>query len=173
MKWALILFILISSCAKPNIDSAFQSYVNQWDGIYTNNKVRVDVQFQDLSAKKFAGQWDGVQISVDIAVWASLNESGRQQVLFHEFGHAMFGYGHDFYCISAIDVSVSKCLMTDNVYAYIPRSIMYPWVFGDLSPYSDNNGYYVEQLKNCSTCTDHTNGNGKNRRQVIGNFKID
>jgi len=178
MKW-LFLLLLLCGCGKPNIDPAFQGYVNEWNDTYPNNKVNVDVQFRNLIADNIAGSWNGVQVLIDPTNWYSMQEPGQQQVIFHEFGHAIFNYGHDFYCFVPTNSELTpvQCVIENNpgVFVYVPRSIMFPYVFGDMTPYTEYNGYYIEQLGNCTTCTDPRNGssNDQIRKEVLPGIRID
>lgn len=188
MKWALILLILLSGCGTQlSIDPAFESYVTRWNQLYPNNKVAVNTQFANLIQNGIAGEWDGIQVWIDTATWNKLTDfgpstvdgSGRQQLIFHEWGHAMFGYGHDFNCYFIYDSSqIVQCLIPNSpaqLY-YVPRSIMYPWIFGDSNAYQDYLDYYLQQLGVCITCTTYVNGNNglnQKRNQSLSTIRID
>lgn len=172
MKKFLIALLLLTGCAQTPpivIDPAFQPFVNQWNALYPSNSVNVSMQFADLSAYDAVGEWDGVQVWIDSTFWSTASIPEEQQVIFHELGHAEFSYGHDWYCITVGDISaVLNCIVTDSPWAseqdwgYVPRSIMYPYVFGENSFYLDPSWvtYYENQLSSCTTCTSPINGNG-------------
>lgn len=165
----IFISIILSSCAANiSIDPTFSPYVSAWNSIYQNNPVTVSINFADLTADDAVGEWDGIQIWIDQTYWNNTNVNNtRQQLIFHELGHAEFHYGHDFYCISTEDFeTVVECYLTFSPstppqnYFYIPRSIMYPWVFGEETIFLYYLNYYENQLNNCTTCTSDVNGNG-------------
>lgn len=164
--YTAFLLILLSSCAKPQIDGRFAPYVNEWNQDYPDAKVNVSILFGTPDPACSGSQcsvvavWDGSQITVDEKSWNILGHGYPQkQLIYHELGHAMFNYQHDIKCIdpsnpdAPVDCTLSVTPWTQaSSYIYIPRSIMYPYVFGAASFYEEWDAYYTKQLPTCETC---------------------
>lgn len=162
MKYLACLFLALISlgCGKPHIDGALQPYVDQWNSVYPDHKVDVDMYMGDLSNIGAAGECSGSQVTIDTAFWNDSGYLGRQEVVFHELGHCVLNYGHDFECMNIKNFSdTTTCYVYSGSsnYTYIPRSVMFPWTFGDDYFYAPNLEYYLLQLSTCSTCTNPAN----------------
>lgn len=166
----LLAALALTGCGKPNIDPAFQLYVDQWNQQYPDHKVDVDIQLSNLGGN-IAGQWDGNQVTIDVTFWNQSRQDGRFQVLFHELGHAEFNYAHDPVCISVGNPSDSRdCLVSNasyGTYNYVPRSIMFPFAYGDDPFFATWKDYYLGQLGSCTTCTDFMNGDSSFRQEAL------
>jgi hypothetical protein len=171
MKYLFIFTLLVMGCGqKPpviiTIDPKVQPYVDQWNGLYPDHLVDVDVIIGDLSSTSAVGICDGVKVTLDSTYWERSSDLGRQQVLFHELGHCVFNYAHDWGQIELYDNN-------GNSYMVI-RSIMYPFTFGEQVEYSQFHDYYEKQLGSCQTCTSHLNGDGTTfKREDFNGVRID
>lgn len=114
-------------------------YVNRWNNIYTE-QVDVNVVFQDLTAQNIVGQCDGIgTVQIDPTNWTTLQDLGKEQLIFHELGHCVLGLGHNRTMIEFTD--------SNNNTQFIPESIMYPQEFGNFLFYQQNLNYYHNELK--------------------------
>lgn len=161
--------LILSACGKPySIDPQLQPMVDQWNTTYPGNPVKnMNMIMGDLQAEDAVGSYNEIdQIIIDQTFWNENGADAKQQVVFHELGHAMFHYGHDFYCVDTANHSSPVLCMVRfdeslsvSDYVLIPRSIMYPWAFGEDIFYPSQLEYYLPQLNTCITCTNPMNGN--------------
>lgn len=161
IKTLIFLIILLSGCGQIDrnitIEPSAKIYVDEWNDLYPNNTVNVDIVKGDLSSSGAVGDWDGYQITIDSNYWNKLRDLGRQQLIWHELGHAMFNYKHDW----------GTTTLYDDVGQphSVERSIMYPFVFGDDEIYAYFHSYYETQLGSCQTCDSNVNGDGTTFRR--------
>lgn len=73
-------------------------------------------------------------VFIDSRWWDGAGYDAREQMIFHELGHCVLNRKHE-------DSFIIRNATT------IPKSIMYPVVFGELSIYKDNRDYYINELK--------------------------
>lgn len=99
--------------------------------------VTIPVLFADLQGRS-AGNCQirgGIRrIYIDYKEWMQYSDLGKEQLVFHELGHCVLNrYKHD-----DTFIQIRGVLM--------PRSIMYPVVFGYTEAYEENREYYVKEL---------------------------
>lgn len=75
------------------------------------------------------------EITIDKESFSELDDSKKEELVFHELGHCVLGRKHDEETIEL------------NGFKYAPRSIMYPYVFGG-DMYLKNTNYYYGELVN-------------------------
>lgn len=135
MRYLLLLWLL-SGCAARNydIDPAFLEYANRWEAIY-GVEVETDIRFADLKDNTVGLCSGGSKkvITIDAEYWNDQTDFGKEELIFHEFGHCLLNLGHD-----------NSLIMMNGV--QIPKSIMYPYTIGD-AVYAPNRDYYREELK--------------------------
>lgn len=138
MKYLFFLSFLLLGCASRAVEIAPEAkiYADRWEGIY-GIEVDVPVKMADLKDNTVGlcttKGGKGVEITLDIEFWNEASDYGREELIFHEFGHCLMGLGHD----------STKVVINGKT---IPRSIMFPYVIGDTT-YSENQNYYREELK--------------------------
>jgi hypothetical protein len=180
---SLTVMLLLTGCGKQLIDDQFRPYVDEWNNSYKNNIVDVPMSFANMlnhDGTGRVGYWDGTQVTIDPTFWSTANEGAKKQLVWHELGHAMFNYAHDFDCIDiSTGEDVGHCWVSPSSepasdFAVVPRSIMFPWTFGEDAFYSAEDRYYTEQLANCVTCTTAKDGgNDHNKFQTTTYRQID
>ncbi len=140
----MILSIGVSACGefhtpeqfKPaEIDPDFQAYVDKFESQYQTN-VNIDIKYSELEEFTLGMCYSYTDpkynyIEVDGSSWLELDENHREELIFHELGHCIFGREHD-------------NLFLDEV--GVPKSIMYPYIFG--LEYFEYKSYYLEELTN-------------------------
>ncbi len=143
---SLIYLSLLIGCGKApiNVDPALQPYVDRWNSIY-KHKVDVDVGFGDTLGMSGLGEIvgecvindDESKVVIDRRYWRISQDAAREELMFHELRHCILLLGHD------------SGLISSNR-GQIPRSIMYPYVFGSYqfgySSYAENINYYRNEL---------------------------
>lgn len=149
----LPLFLLVA-CGKPNTldkdmfkpkttfkhvrEPAFESYFKQFEDLTGISTQDVSTKFQ-AQKDMLVGtchSWSTGEREIQIAYyyWEVLSELEKQNLIFHEAGHCSLNLGHD-------DTFIEQ----DNT--IMPRSIMYPYLFGDFPVYEKYLTYYHEELK--------------------------
>lgn len=138
--------MFVSACAEQQpqttnytIDSEFDNYVSKFE-----QQIEVDVEL-DIGFNKLEYPIVGScyvyttgykEIIIDPDFWFNTIQSEKEELLFHELGHCVLNKEHDETILKA-------------AYFYIPKSIMYPYVFG--SQYTKFEQYYLDELKNSET----------------------
>jgi len=100
----LFLILVLASCGnKPendNIDPTFQPYIDHFTRLY-GKSVALDMQFVDDYGKdKFTvGQCTlfpkfKAYVTIKRSYWDRTSTPGKHQLVFHELGHCLLGYGH-------------------------------------------------------------------------------
>lgn len=109
-------------------------YADRFESIY-GREVNIKVTFGSLKENNVGVCIYGVnrEIILDREFWDEITDAGREELIFHEFGHCILNLGHD----------STFVLINGNV---MPKSIMYPYIIGG-TVYLDNRGYYLEELK--------------------------
>lgn len=148
MKYIIYLYILIligcgqdpySEGIKTN-NPIFNEHIEYFKYLY-----RVDVNVPIILTDITDGHSVGIchaytpnnhhnWIEIDSKYWLKLSYYGKQQLIFHELGHCVLGLNHD------------NTLMVVNNYT-IPRSIMYPYHFGEMWYYKYYLNYYYQELR--------------------------
>lgn len=141
----MMSLILLSSCGSPSqnriplVDSEFDKYISKFEKIYAVN-VNIGMIFKNqqnnivgtcyyFKNKKFN------YIEIDNNYWNSVEDSFREELIFHELGHCILDRGHD-----------EELISSNSYLGKIPKSIMYPFVFG--YEYERYENYYLEELNN-------------------------
>lgn len=135
---ALALVLTLSACGrKGQVDPAFNAYVRDFEvkiGVGVNN---VDISFRKLNAPTIGVCYSGGQfnqINIDPDFWATMNESGREQLMYHELGHCVLGLGHN-----------DELSTLDNM--VVEGSIMNKYWFGHTEYYEKYKENYKQALK--------------------------
>lgn len=122
------------------IDSEFYSFVSNFENTY-NVQVRVSIKLSDDVSDKYAGICKMTipnirtnVIKIKKSYWQKLSYYGKEQLVFHELGHCVYGAKHTTETI-------------DNIDGSIPKSIMYPIHFGQHNYYKIHNQYYINELR--------------------------
>lgn len=147
MKKLLLLSLLFTiGCQeqlpppKGTFEPEFIEYITEFENYY-KVKVNVSIQFtDDISGNTvgvchiFTNNNPSNWIEIDKSYWEGLDYYGKQQLIYHELGHCVFGYGHDESFV--------------NIDGYeIPKSIMHPYCFGFSWYYEEYLSYYLEELR--------------------------
>jgi len=75
-------------------------------------------------------------IYIDKDSWKRLELGlGREQLVFHELAHCVFGLEHDHNEVELPDGDMG------------PKSLMYPYTFGDDRVYENNRQFYIESIR--------------------------
>jgi hypothetical protein len=148
----ILLFIgLLTSCGKiyntnkqVNIEEEFQPYIDSFVNLSVdlNKPIIIDNLIVRYGNNPDNDKYLGVCITgletpiieINPNYWVNLNESEKEHVMFHELGHCVLNRGHD----------EGQLLLEDLGY-YIPKSIMYPYIFSS-NVYESNYDYYVNEL---------------------------
>lgn len=140
IKLYLISLFLVA-CGKidlpaANIDSAFDPFIKNWEETY-GIKVTVNVLFGELP-DKIAGQCFLKTVTINKKYWDEYSYYGKEQLLFHEFGHCLMNLGHDRTTVKNSDGLI------------VPKSFMWPYTFGDRSYYKGERDRLIEELRTSS-----------------------
>lgn len=149
MKYIILAFFL-TGCGKfvalPYHDKELKPFITEFEELY-NIKVNYTVKFGEINKNNtvavcktqlffdigdvfFDNSYKKRTIIVDKEFFNRLSFYGKHQLMFHEFGHCSLNRGH-----------------TDKRDSLgRPISIMYPYVFGYYSYYSDNLDAYLNEL---------------------------
>lgn len=73
-------------------------------------------------------------IEFDEDYWNTLTYYGKEELVFHELGHCVYGLEHD------------ERRGNVGIYSEVPLSIMYPVHFGSMNYYKENTNYYYKEL---------------------------
>lgn len=127
-KLLSIVLILLANlgCAMPRdveVSTAFKPYYdrfNQWYG----TDIHIPISFANLGGQGYAGMceiWSSGyrDIKIDQVYWNKIDEDSKQQIIFHEGGHCHFNRKHN---KGLIDMPDGRLC---------PKSIMYPYAFGN------------------------------------------
>lgn len=136
---AMAIILVLSACGrKGQIDPAFSVYVRDFEtkiGVSVNN---VDIKFGKLKAPTIGVCYDGGQfnqIRIDPDFWETMDENGKEQLMYHELGHCVLGLGHN-----------NELSTLDNM--NVEGSIMNSYWFG-------NAGYYAKYKENYKKALKH------------------
>lgn len=121
----------------PYVEEEFKVIVARFEARYST-QVSMAITWRKLD-KLIMGEchfWDDGyrRIYIDNAKWGNLTIKGQEQLIFHELGHCQFDLDHD------------ESKMPYKEYGNIPRSIMFPNVFGDRAYYAELKQYYYNEL---------------------------
>lgn len=124
------------SAGPKETHAAFMPYVIQFErdcGVFVRWKVGFEELEQGTGAVCVIRGVDRY-VLVDTTEWQYLGDLGREQLIYHELGHCALGlFEHD-----------EEYIQTAG--KQMPRSIMFPIVFGDSSVYAEFRGYYINEL---------------------------
>jgi hypothetical protein len=114
------------------VDPVFQPYYNTFYLTYNINP-RVPIGLKSL-VFPIGGECNsfsdgGKEIAVDSTFWTNASDLGREQLVFHELGHCIFGRLHN------------RMTLPDGC----PKSIMNPYNFSDAC-YSAHRTEYLQEL---------------------------
>lgn len=137
----VILTLLLTGCGLPrHYDSNpdFDAYTARFEQ-ETGVKVTVPIVYSSLDKETVAlceEFSDGYRlIRVNSFYWEEMENGGKEETIYHELGHCQLNRDH------------SDELTTTRLYVYaIPNSIMYPYIFGDVSFYWIFRDHYVQEL---------------------------
>lgn len=151
---ALIIVLALIGCGQeikdfrvsnenPNFahhrEPLLESYMLAFDKTYNANSNHISTFFKKLDSDTVGlATWyeNGVtKIEIDPVFWKSASDLGKEQLMLHEYGHAVWHLEHN-----------ENTIYIKN-YGAIPESIMYPSVFGDFYYYKDFHSYYIKELK--------------------------
>lgn len=83
---------------------------------------------------------DKYTITIDPTFWATMNELGKEQLMYHELGHCAMNLGHNSATLTVTDPNGNA--------VQIPASIMNPYWFGDQWYYATYRDKYKTALRN-------------------------
>ena len=156
MKTILLSVFILSGCGaviddlrhKPTkdfdwvSDATLTPYLQRFADYYKVKTSHIATEYADLNIddKHTVGLcWsydDGARkIQIDAEYWNVTTDNGKEQLIWHELGHCALNLEHD------------ETLIYRDDYGSIPKSIMYPSVFGDSYFYEDLKDYYFKELK--------------------------
>lgn len=145
MRLAFVLSILmLSACGQPIapavVDPKLAPYLASFETDIGASSAGINAQFADTenvpgTLGEVVGECvfssDGSRtIQVDTKYWASIDESQRIQLMYHELGHCALYMGH----------------ITTYQSDHCPTSIMFPYTFGDQPCFTENEAYYFQEL---------------------------
>lgn len=125
------ILLLFTGCGRTIVDVQLQPYFNSFA-----NKIHVSTAGVSGTIQPMHTQAIGVcdissaTITIDSTYWNTIDDSQREQLVFHELGHCAMGLQH------VNTTQPDKC----------PTSIMYPLAFGDSPCYFENVQHYYTQL---------------------------
>lgn len=155
MKYSLLASLMFCSCGfnpiedylykesnddshhKPTVvNEDILPYVKRFETLFKSN-VSIRVEYGELDSPNVGvcTKWsDGYKdITIDKEFFISLNDLGKEELIFHELGHCILNRAHTSEFIKINHMSV-------------PKSIMYPYVFGEWPDYINNIDYYAKEL---------------------------
>lgn len=140
LKISFILLLVGCSNFKVKniIESDLQPYVTKFDNLL-NTKTNSSIIFTTLEnpvvgrCYNYGTNSEYNIIHIDINYWNSSLEDSKEQLIFHELGHCVLGLGHD------------DTYIYDNVYGYIPSSLMNSFVIS-VFIYSQFKEFYYQDL---------------------------
>ena len=119
------------------VQDEFKIHVAKFEQVY-NTKVHMTITWDTLDEKTMGvcHYWsDGRRkINIDNVKWSKLTVLGQEELIFHELGHCHFDLDHD------------DTTMNMGRWSNIPRSIMYPYIFGNTAHYAEFQDYYINEL---------------------------
>lgn len=153
LKYALIVGMLVGCGSKPiddfvlrtdyvdhrtpHIEYELQPHVAKFEEISGHN-VSILMEWAELddSVMGVCYSWsDGHrEIQIDSVKWVNLTYEGQEELVMHELGHCILNLEHD------------EGVLDMGGWTNLPRSIMYPYVFGDYPFYKEFQQYYHDQL---------------------------
>lgn len=138
----LIPILLLVGCGdgldeSKYVEKEMQSYVEKFKLIY-GKSVNIEIKFEDLDPMIAGVCYSYTDpsfnyIEIDRDLFSTYSELGREELIFHELGH----------CILDREHTTSRIAYKDTT---IPKSIMYPYIFGGLPFYAENLSYYYDEL---------------------------
>jgi hypothetical protein len=130
---------------KPNKDFDWVSspelnnYLIKFSKYYKVQTSHIATEFTILKDDVVGYCWwfdDGSRkIEIDSNFWIKASDDEKEDLVWHELGHCALNLKHD---SNLIDI---------GNYNQIPKSIMNPYVFGQMPYYSDYKIYYFDELK--------------------------
>ena len=147
----IFLIVLLASCAPPlsqqpaEVNSELVSYIDQFEEIsgqrYTGRTIFSTKEFlqqygEQVIALCFKYTSGKKEIYIDEEFWEQADETYKQEAIFHELGHCVLNREHDSSLIAGSEEG--------TIYT-VPRSIMYPYVFGGRL-YTKFYDYYTQEL---------------------------
>lgn len=134
----MAVILVLSACGrKGQVDPAFSAYVRDFETKIGVPVTNVDIKFGKLKAPTIGMCYDGGQfnqIQIDPDFWQTMNEDGREQLMYHELGHCVLGQGHN-----------NETAILDNM--NVEGSIMNSYWFGHAEHYSKHKEKYKQALK--------------------------
>ncbi len=133
MRSEFFLLLFLVGCGPAIVDPKLAPYFQRFStaiGVDTNG---VNGAFVPVTRPAIAQcVIDGSRtVQVDPDYWATMDDNGKEELLFHELGHCVLFLQHIFTFLP------NTC----------PTSIMYPYIFGDSECYINNRQYYWNELK--------------------------
>ncbi|NJO65047.1 MAG: hypothetical protein HC836_45145 [Richelia sp. RM2_1_2] len=122
---------------KQEIDLGIIEYIQRFEEFY-NHKVEYSVTFVDAMENNVVGvcyYWSngGRSVKISKEFWALSHDLERESLIFHELGHCSLNRDHTTETIAYNNYSV-------------PRSIMYPYIFGGSHYYEERRDEYIQEL---------------------------
>lgn len=121
----------------PHVEPEFADHVQKFRDVY-QTEVSILVEWDDLDEKTMGicYSWDDGyrEIKIDRAKWPNLTVDSQEELIFHELGHCKFNLDH------------REETMDSGKWKKIPKSIMYPYVFGDAYYYDEFRQHYYDEL---------------------------
>jgi hypothetical protein len=137
-KLFLIIFLFLTSCGvKTTIDSAFTSYVQDFEFKIGVPVANVDIYFKKLTYPTIGVCYRGSVknvVQIDPDQWNLSDDYGKEQTIFHELGHCVLGLQHN---------DARATLDNQNV----EGSIMNTYFFGNKPYYIKYHENYKQALK--------------------------
>lgn len=153
---SLLIFCLLNSITacgqqhksnKFTINPDFQVYVDKFEQTI-GESVEIDIDYNHLEYPIVGRclKWtDGYKnIEIDPTHWPEVLDVEKEELILHELGHCILDRDHD------------QSMLSIDGYYLIPKTIMYPYLFG--REYALYENYYLSELKNPETMlTDYLN----------------
>lgn len=124
---------------QPFVEKEIMSYVDKFNSTY-NTIVNIEIKFKELDDNiagicyYYGSESFSNYIEIDKIIFSEYSNLGKEELIFHELGHCIFDREH------TVDLFYYKNSM-------IPKSIMYPYVFGESFFYNENSSYYYNELE--------------------------
>jgi hypothetical protein len=143
----LIIFFLLVGCGPvKQTHPDFIKYINSFE-TELNLKVKTTIVYKSIvlseeelkksrsvgTCYRYANSNKNF-IDIEKQYWDAASEAVKEQLIFHELGHCELNLDHTEEKIS-------------TPFGSIPKSIMFPYVFGNQMYYQVYKNYYVEELK--------------------------
>lgn len=151
MQIIIILSLFLASCAQPlsqqdpDSDPQLMAFIEQFESLTgknfdgktyfttTEELKEFGVGVLAVCTKYLGGK---KEIYIDENFWEQSDDSFKEELIFHELGHCVLNRDHDDRLVG---------MNIENTVYIIPKTIMYPYVFGGII-YEKFHDYYTREL---------------------------